>query len=133
MTERFADTFVFLAMLNRRDRKHAAAMALLNSTSEPLVTTAWILTELADGLCAAPTRASFVALDATLRGNARFTIISAGDEIYAEGLDLYRQRPDKDWSLTDCNSFSVMGHRGIKEALTGDHHFEQAGFVALLK
>jgi hypothetical protein len=25
-----------------------------------------------------------------------------------------------------------MRQRGITEALTGDHHFEQAGFVALL-
>ena len=41
--------------------------------------------------------------------------------------------PDQDWSLTDCTSFTVMRERGIIEALTGDHHFEQAGFVALLK
>ncbi len=40
---------------------------------------------------------------------------------------------DKDWSLTDCISFVVMHERGITEALTADHHFEQAGFVALLK
>jgi predicted nucleic acid-binding protein len=49
------------------------------------------------------------------------------------GLDLYRGRPDKAWSLTDCISFVVMERDGIREALTGDHHFEQAGFVALLK
>lgn len=41
--------------------------------------------------------------------------------------------PDKDWSLTDCISFVVMKDLKITEALTGDHHFEQAGFVALLK
>ena len=35
--------------------------------------------------------------------------------------------------LTDCISFVVMQERGIAEALTGDHHFEQAGFAALLK
>jgi hypothetical protein len=46
---------------------------------------------------------------------------------------LYRQRADKDWSLTDCISFVVMRQRGLTEALTGDHHFEQAGFVALLR
>jgi len=50
------------------------------------------------------------------------------------GLDrMYQRRPDKNWSLTDCISFVVMQDHGITEALTGDHHFEQAGFVALLK
>jgi predicted nucleic acid-binding protein len=48
-------------------------------------------------------------------------------------LDLYASRFDKAWSLTDCISFVVMEQQGIREALTGDHHFEQAGFVALLK
>jgi predicted nucleic acid-binding protein len=45
----------------------------------------------------------------------------------------YHQRPDKLWSLTDCTSFAVVRARGISEALTGDHHFEQAGFVAMMK
>jgi uncharacterized protein len=41
-------------------------------------------------------------------------------------------RRDKEWSLTDCISFVVMKERGLTEALTADHHFEQAGFKALL-
>jgi len=51
----------------------------------------------------------------------------------ADGVRLYAQRPDKEWSLTDCISFVVMRRHDITEALTGDHHFEQAGFIALLK
>ena len=46
---------------------------------------------------------------------------------------MFAARPDKDWSLTDCISFVVMQERNIQDALTADHHFEQAGFVALLK
>ena len=49
------------------------------------------------------------------------------------GVALYAERPDKDWSLTDCISFVVMRKMDITEALTGDRHFEQAGFTALLK
>jgi uncharacterized protein len=133
MSERFADSFVFLAMLNRQDRKHAAAVAALNNSRDPLVTTTWVLTELVDGLCAVKSRAAFVALEAKPRSDPRVTIIPPEQSLYDAGLELYRQRTDKDWSLTDCISFLVMRQRGIAEAWTGDRHFEQAGFVALLK
>ena len=46
---------------------------------------------------------------------------------------LFAKRPDKEWSLTDCISFIVMQEYGLTEALTADHHFEQAGFTILLK
>lgn len=49
------------------------------------------------------------------------------------GLALYAQRLDKEWSLTDCITFLVMSAEGLTDALTEDHHFEQAGFNALLK
>jgi uncharacterized protein len=49
------------------------------------------------------------------------------------GLVRMSTRPDKDWSLTDCISFVVMEDEGIKEVLMADRHFEQAGFIALLK
>jgi predicted nucleic acid-binding protein len=79
MTERFADSFVFLAMLNRRDRKHAAAVEALHAGGEPLVTTAWVLTELADGLSAASSRGLFVAFEQRLRQDPRVTIIPPQD------------------------------------------------------
>jgi predicted nucleic acid-binding protein len=64
----------------------------------------------------------------------RFLVIVPPDtELFESGLELYEKRPDKDWSLTDCISFVVMKREGIVDALTGDHHFEQGGFNALLK
>jgi predicted nucleic acid-binding protein len=53
--------------------------------------------------------------------------------VFERGVDLYNDRPDKEWSLTDCISILVMEENGITEALTGDHYLEQAGFIALLK
>ena len=47
-------------------------------------------------------------------------------------LSLFARRPDKHWSLTYCISFVVMTERRLTDALTGDHHFEQAGYRALL-
>ena len=54
-------------------------------------------------------------------------------ELYRSAFDLFSQRTDKEWSLTDCISFVVMQQRGLTEALTSDGHFEQAGFKALLR
>jgi uncharacterized protein len=60
-------------------------------------------------------------------------VVAADAAWYERGLALYAARPDKSWSLTDCISFEVMTELGLTEALTADHHFEQAGFRALLK
>jgi predicted nucleic acid-binding protein len=68
-----------------------------------------------------------------VRADPYYVMVPASQELLDRGVTLYRQRPDKDWSLTDCISFVVMRERGITEALTADHHFEQAGFVALLR
>ena len=46
--------------------------------------------------------------------------------------DLYGQRPDMEWGLTDCVSFTLMRERNITQAVTADQHFVQAGFQALL-
>jgi uncharacterized protein len=60
-------------------------------------------------------------------------LIAPDDSLFEDGIELYEQRSDKDWSLTDCISFVIMEERAISDALTADHHFEQAGFHALLK
>lgn len=68
-----------------------------------------------------------------LKSEKKTIVLLPAPVLFDAGVRLYRERPDKDWSLTDCISFVAMEERGIREALTGDHHFEQAGFVALLK
>lgn len=71
-------------------------------------------------------------LDA-LEGDPDVLVVPADASLFRRGVDLYRQRPDKDWSLTDCISFVVMEEQGLTDALTADHHFEQAGFRAILR
>jgi len=61
------------------------------------------------------------------------TIVPATRKLLEDGISLYRYRRDKDWPLTDCISFVLMEDEKIADALTGDKHFEQAGFNALLK
>ena len=59
-------------------------------------------------------------------------IIPAGPELFRKGCELQSQRPDKEWSLTDCTSFVIMNERKIENALTSDRHFAQAGFQSLM-
>jgi hypothetical protein len=63
---------------------------------------------------------------------ARIEVIPHSGELNADAVHLFTDRSDKDWSLTDCLSFIVMERRNIRDALTADHHFEQAGLRAVL-
>jgi predicted nucleic acid-binding protein len=76
---------------------------------------------------------AFANLVVDLRANSRVAIVPCSDRLLLEGINLFSERKDKQWSLTDCISFVVMREGGLTEALTADHHFEQAGFIALLK
>jgi predicted nucleic acid-binding protein len=78
-------------------------------------------------------RESFPRLLAALRADPACITLPATQDVFDAGVELYARRPDKAWSLTDCISFVVMQEHDIREALTGDRHFEQAGFIALLK
>jgi uncharacterized protein len=132
MSKVFADTFYFLALLNKHDQAHAKAVEF-SASVDKLVTTEWVFTELADGLASSRHRSMFLQTRHELLADEDVQVVPLDIHIYEEGIRLYANRPDKEWSLTDCTSFVVMGREAIKEALTGDHHFEQAGFAALLK
>jgi uncharacterized protein len=133
MTRVFADTYYFFALINVKDAAHQRALRFSQAHDNPLLTTGWILTELADGLSAVVHRPIFPKILAGLRADPETIIIPPSEMLLSQGIDLYCARPDKDWSLTDCISFVVMQQHGLKEALTADRHFEQAGFQILLK
>ena len=78
-------------------------------------------------------RQTFISLHDALGTDPDVTIVPSDAGLFAEGLALYASRTDKEWSLTDCISFVVMQRHQLNEALTGDHHFDQAGFKALLR
>lgn len=130
----FADTFYFLALLNSRDRWHARAVAFTKSFEGTLITTAWVLTELGDAMSGSPQdRLEFIEMLVDLKKNPRIRLIPAEQKVFEEGVQLFADRSDKRWSLTDCISFVVMQQEGVSEVLSGDKHFEQAGYVRLLK
>jgi len=132
MTEVFADAFYYIALLNPADQHHAAAVEATKNFRVPCVTTSWVLMEVADALSLPSVRRRTHQFLTQIAGDPNTTIVADHEPWYARGLMLYGSRQDKSWSLTDCISFEVMTQRGISDALTGDHHFVQAGFRALL-
>lgn len=133
MTPVFADTFYFVALLNESDNAHNQAVACSRDANLNVVTTPWILTEVADGFSSKFSRKGFLQLYDAIYDDSSVCVVPATQALFDSGIELYRNRSDKEWSLTDCISFVVMKERRITEALTGDHHFEQAGFKMLLK
>jgi hypothetical protein len=134
MTSMFADTSFYLALLNGRDRHHQIAIELARRERRSNVTSEFVLLEVGNALCGVPLgRDRFLALIERVRQLENVTIVPATHGLFNEGLERYRQRGDKTWSLTDCTSFIIMEQRRIEDALTADRHFEQAGFNALLK
>jgi hypothetical protein len=89
--------------------------------------------EVADALAESESRPRVRDFILHLRGSPGCEVTPASRDLLDRGLDIYHQRADKQWTLTDCTSFVVMRERGLSEALTAEHHFEQAGFTALLK
>ena len=129
----FADAFFYLALLSERDAAHGRATEIFHSGEiTGTVTTVAVLLEVADGLSSPARRGVCAGFLDDLAREPKTTVRCVDDDLFQRGLDLYRTRSDKGWSLTDCISFVVMADEGLTEALTGDHHFEQAGFAALL-
>ena len=135
MTRVFVDTVAWIALLNTSDELHAQArqvMGTLRLKRARLITTEFVLLEVADALSAPHIRSQTVAFIDGLRKQPLLQIIPVSEELFAGGWELYRKRPDKEWGLTDCTSFVVMMESRITQAFTSDHHFEQAGFKKLL-
>jgi len=131
----FVDTAAWIALLNVNDTLREQArqvMETLRHQNARLITTEFVLLEVADALSTPSIRSQTVAFIEGLRQLPILQIVPVTQNLLAGGWALYSQRADKDWGLTDCTSFVVMTQGQIRQAFTSDHHFEQAGFVNLL-
>lgn len=129
----FADTSFFLASLNPDDELHEKAIGLSRELGALRITTEFILLEVANAMSRVGQRSQFAEFYPKLREHPRVRIIPVSQKLFAGGYNLFAKRKDKDWSLTDCISFVIMSDSELSDALTYDHHFEQAGFTALLR
>lgn len=131
----FLDTYFVQALLNARDADHQRALSLLPQVKRAteVVTTEAVLIEVANALSgAARLRRLAAAFLRRSYSEPNLTVVSIDTSLLMRALDLYESREDKEWGLTDCISFLVMREANLVEAATGDKHFKQAGFRALM-
>lgn len=132
----FVDTVCWIALLNRQDRFHEIADKQYKNMMRSgtfFVTTTSVLGETANALGDPNFKPSVITFHRNLETSSRVEIIFIDPLLWSKGWDLYEERKDKSWSLTDCISISIMQEREINNVLTSDRHFVQAGFHALLK
>ena len=131
----FADTLYWGAILYPNDQYRSRAIHARKTLGDVrLVTTDEVLTELLDGLAhrGAELRRAATQAVQTILADSRATVHPQSRESFLAGLELYRRRSDKGYSLVDCVSMNTMRREGIVEVLTNDRHFSQEGYTILL-
>ena len=129
----FLDTGYLLALFDPADELRSRAIAWSLTLRESCLLTEYIIWECVNAFSHPADRSTAHLLVDYLRSEPGYEIVSASPGLFAAGLLLHKERPDKAWSLTDCISFHIMRERDIQRALAFDAHFEQAGFVVLLR
>ncbi len=100
----------------------------------PLDTTNYVPTELVPLLTTRTrlSRPQILSLIGSISTMRELEIVHITPELHQRAFQLLQTRPDKDWSWVDAASFIVMQQKQLSQALTTDHHFEQAGFERLI-
>ena len=130
----FIDTVFIQALLNKRDQYHPQARAFLPRVRDAAAVwvTEAVLVEVGNAL-GAVNRLGTVQFIQQCYSTANLRVVTVDTPLLSRALQLYSERPDKTWGLTDCISFVVMWEQGLTDAVTADVHFVQAGFRALLR
>ena len=131
MTEVFLGAAYAIALSASSDQYHGPAEALavqLEADGARLITSRAVVLEIGNALAKLRYRSAAIQLLDSLEEDPNVEIIPISEQLYKRALKLSRERPDKEWGITDCISFIVMQDRGLTEALTTDEHFNRPVF-----
>ncbi len=126
------DTSGLLCLLHLAEKQHGSAVALFNAR-QPKLTHSYVLAEFVAlaQVRRVPRQAALAFVEA-LQDSPEVAVIYVDERLHRAAVQLLRERFDKTWSLCDAVSFVLMQEYGVTEALTTDHHFQQAGYARLL-
>jgi uncharacterized protein len=136
MKQIFVDTFYWVALIHPADQWSDGVLAFAKAapTDWQYVTTDEVLAEVLTfyGNSGRYLRQKTTGFIHSILQDATIRVIEQTHGSFMAGLELYEQRLDKGYSLTDCISMQTMKQNQISEVLTRDRHFAQEGFVLLL-
>jgi predicted nucleic acid-binding protein len=135
MTPAFVDTSAFVALVDRRDRNHAAAKRILKAISRerrPLVTSTYVLDETLTLVRLKIGHGVAVRFGEHLAATRWCRTIEVFEDTRAAAWQIFVRYADQEFSFTDCTSFALMHAMGLRDAFTFDRSdFGAAGFVLL--
>lgn len=137
MDSLFVDTSGWIEIFGKSEPLHDKATEIFAralKARRPIVTTNYIINEYlgTDGKRCHLSRKDLLNTVDRIIHSPDIEVVHIGEKSHSVAILLLRNRLDKEWSLVDATSFNLMDDRGIREALTTDHHFEQARFIKLL-
>src|SRR5215470_6757665 len=131
----FADTGYWIALINPNDSLHHKARAASENLGPcRVVTSEMVLAEVLNMFAdrGSHLRQVTVASVRAILADASIEVVPQTRRLFLKAFDLYEERLDKSWSVTDCASLVIIRDRDISTVLTHDHHFSQMGCVMLL-
>lgn len=133
--EIFVDTSGFYALMIQEDDQHQTAVRCLDEARKRkrrFVTIDYVLDETATLLKARGHIHLLGPLFEKVLASHACRIEWTEPERFHSVQTFFIKHLDQSWSFTDCLSFCLMKELRLREVLTKDDHFHQAGFVVLL-
>jgi predicted nucleic acid-binding protein len=124
----FIDTGAFIALTDADDENHIAAKTFYKESIEKgtkFITTNFVVCETMNYLRAKVSHEVSVIFWEKLKKSGYFEIINITPLVENAAFSIFRQYADKDFSFTDCTSFSVMKSLKLNKAFAFDKHFGQ--------
>ena len=127
--EILVDTGFWVALFYPSDQHYSQARNAWRQVRReqwPVATTNWALYEVMTLLNCRSRRHDLAvrALEFVSRWSQIIHIEEA--QLESRSLEIFRNHPDKQWSMVDCANFACIEQRRCEYALSYDHNFEQA-------
>jgi hypothetical protein len=127
----FVDASGWIALHNRRDTHHSAAVAAFHDLADgpvQLVTSDYVVDEALTHIRGWSGHAEAVRFGALVREHPLIEWVDVDRALWSAAWDIFVRYDDKTFSFTDCTSFAIMRQRTLRDAFAFDQHFAQMGF-----